>query len=133
MADAGREEREGWRMVVCWASDSDMGVSYTIGHSSHSAELFLALLANHAIQVVVDVRSAPYSRYAPQFDREILQRALGQGGFRYLFLGRELGGRPANQDYYDADGHVLYSRITSDPRFVEGIERLERGMPDFRI
>ena len=110
------------RTVVCWASDSDMGTVYTIGHSSHSAELFLGLLAAHAIQVLVDVRSAPYSRYTPQFDRELLQRALNQGGIRYLFLGRELGGRPANKEYYDADG-----------QFVAGIARLERGMAEFRI
>jgi uncharacterized protein (DUF488 family) len=110
-----------------------MGTVYTIGHSSHSAELFLGLLVQHAIQVLVDVRSAPFSRYAPQFDREILERALKQDGFRYLFLGRELGGRPANKEYYDADGHVLYSRITDDPAFVAGIERLERGMVEFRI
>ena len=119
--------------VLCWASDSGMGTVYTVGHSSHSADLFLGLLAQHAIQVLVDVRTAPYSRYAPQFDRELLQRALIQGGFRYLFLGRELGGRPANKEYYDADGHVLYSRITADPAFVAGIERLERGMTEFRI
>jgi uncharacterized protein (DUF488 family) len=110
-----------------------MGTVYTVGHSSHSAELFLGLLVQHAIQVLVDVRSAPFSRYAPQFDREILERALKQDGFRYLFLGRELGGRPANKEYYDADGHVLYSRITDDPAFVAGIERLERGMVEFRI
>jgi uncharacterized protein (DUF488 family) len=110
-----------------------MGTVFTIGHSSHSIELFVELLAKHAIQVLVDVRSAPYSRYAPQFDRELVQRSLNQAGVKYLFLGRELGGRPDNQDYYDGDGHVLYSRMTADPAFVAGIERLERGMAEFRV
>ena len=110
-----------------------MGTVYTIGHSSHSLELFTELLRKHAIQVVVDVRSAPYSRYAPQFDHDLLPGSLNHSGIKYLFLGKELGGRPNKQDYYDADGHVLYSRMTADPVFVEGIERLERGMPDFRI
>src|SRR5579871_3977660 len=95
---------------VCLASDFEMGTVYSIGHSSHAAELFSELLARHAIQVLVDVRSAPYSRYAPQFDREILQQSLQKANVKYLFLGRELGGRPGNLDYYDADGHVLYSR-----------------------
>ncbi len=119
--------------VVCWASDSDMGNVYTIGHSSHSIDLFTELLRKHGIQVLVDVRSAPYSRYAPQFDHDLLPHSLNQAGIKYLFLGKELGGRPDRQDYYDADGHVLYSRITADAAFVAGIERLERGMPDFRI
>jgi uncharacterized protein (DUF488 family) len=110
-----------------------MGTVFTVGHSAHSIELFAELLAKHAIQVLVDVRSAPYSRYAPQFDRELIQRSVNQAGVKYLFLGRELGGRPDNQDYYDSDGHVLYSRMTADPAFVGGIERLERGMAEFRV
>ncbi len=128
---AARQCAEGW--VVCWASDSEMGTLYTVGHSSHSLELFAELLRTHSIQVLVDVRSAPYSRYAPQFDHDLLPRSLNQAGIKYLFLGRELGGRPNKPDYYDADGHVLYSRMTADPEFLAGIERLERGMPDYRI
>jgi uncharacterized protein (DUF488 family) len=50
-----------------------------------------------------------------------------------LFLGRELGGRPEKKEYYDADGHVVYGRIIVDPIFLSGIERLERGMPEYRI
>jgi len=110
-----------------------MGTVYTIGHSSHSIEQFAELLRKHSIQVLVDVRSAPYSKYAPQFDHDLLPRSLNEAGIKYLFLGKELGGRPDNPDYYDPNGHVLYSRITTDQMFVAGIERLERGMPDFRI
>jgi len=110
-----------------------MGTVYSIGHSSHPAEVFSALLVKHAIEVLVDVRSAPYSRYAPQFDRELLHRMLHTAGIKYLFLGRELGGRPDNQSYYDTDGHVVYSRMTADPAFVSGIERLERGMSEFGV
>jgi uncharacterized protein (DUF488 family) len=110
-----------------------MSTVYTVGHSAHSFEQFASLLKGQGIEVVVDTRSAPYSRFAPQFDREILQRELSQAGFRYLFLGAELGGRPKNSEYYDESGHVLYSRITRDPAFVAGIERLERGMAQFRV
>jgi uncharacterized protein (DUF488 family) len=119
--------------MVCLASDPDMGTVYTIGHSSHSVELFTELLTKHAIQVVVDVRSAPYSRYAPQFDHDLLPRSVNQAEIKYLFLGRELGGRPDRREYYDADGHVLYSRMTADSLFVAGIERLERGIGEFRV
>lgn len=110
-----------------------MGTVYTIGHSSHSVELLAELLGRHAIQVLVDVRSAPYSRYAPQFDTDLLPHSLNKDGFKYLFLGRELGGRPERREYYDADGRVVYSRMISDPTFIGGIERLERGMKEFRI
>ncbi len=133
MAGARQDERGRMARWYAGLQDSRMGTIYTIGHSSHAADLFLELLAKHGIQVLVDVRSAPYSRYAPQFDYELLPRSLQQNGIKYLFLGRELGGRPANPDYYDADGHVVYGRIIADSAFVAGIERLERGMTEYRI
>jgi uncharacterized protein (DUF488 family) len=113
--------------------DFAMSMVYTVGHSSHPFETFAKLLAEHSVEVLVDVRSAPYSKYAPQFDREVLQRALNAAGIKYLFLGGELGGRPKNQAYYDVEGHAVYSRMTTDPAFVAGVERLERGMAEYRL
>ena len=106
---------------------------FTLGHSNHASETWLALVRQHQIEVVVDTRSSPYSKYAPHFDKELMQRSLEQAGIRYLFLGAELGGRPANPDYYDASGHVLYSRLRDDARFKAAIERLETGMERFRV
>jgi uncharacterized protein (DUF488 family) len=105
----------------------------TIGHSNHAIEAWLALLRQHAVEVVVDVRSSPYSKYVPQFDRELMQRSLAQAGIHYLYLGAELGGRPANSSYYDASGHVLYSRLRDDAQFRAAIERLETGMERYRV
>jgi uncharacterized protein (DUF488 family) len=110
-----------------------MSTVYTIGHSSHPFETFAGLLAGHGIEVVVDTRSAPYSKFAPQFDRECLQKTLATSGLKYLFLGDELGGRPRGDSFYDASGRVLYGKRTSDPAFVAGIERLERGIAQFRV
>lgn len=110
-----------------------MGTIYSVGHSAHTIEEFLPLLTVHRIDVVVDTRSAPYSKFAPQFDREAVQRDLVQSGIKYLFLGAELGGRPNNASYYDARGHVLYGRIKDDAAFLSGITRLERGMESFRV
>ena len=109
-----------------------MSTVYTIGHSAHSYEQFEALLTGNGIEVVVDTRSAPYSRYAPQFDREVLQKSLTETGIKYLFLGRELGGRPESPDYYDAQGRVLYGRMKSDPAFLAGIERVESGIAAYK-
>jgi len=87
----------------------------TIGHSNHSIEHLLELLTFHAVQVVADVRSSPYSKYATQFDRESLAEALRGAGFQYVYLGSELGGRPRGDAYYDAAGHVLYGRVVESP------------------
>ena len=112
---------------------SRMNTFFTLGHSNHPIESWIALARQHHIEVVVDTRSSPYSKYVPQFDREPLQRSLEEAGFRYLFLGAELGGRPSNPAYYDASGHVLYSRLREDARFLIAINRLESGIERFRV
>ncbi len=106
---------------------------YTVGHSNQSLEEFLKLLARHQIQVVVDTRSHPYSKYVAQFNREALQASLKQAGFKYLFLGVELGGRPAEKEYFDDEGHVLYYRLAQSRVFLGGIERVEAGSRQYRV
>lgn len=106
---------------------------FSIGHSNHPAEGFADLLKKHDIGVLVDVRSHPYSRYAPQFDTSGLKNLLAKAGVKYLYLGRELGGRPEGDDYYDADGHVLYARLATSPLFLEGIDRVQKGAQTYRV
>jgi uncharacterized protein (DUF488 family) len=106
---------------------------FTIGHSNHAAEHFCGLLHRHEIDVLVDVRSRPYSQYSPQFNRESLQRSVVDAGRRYLFMGEELGGRPPEPDCYDDKGHVLYSTLSRIPRFLHGIERIEVGIQKYRV
>jgi len=79
------------------------------------------------------VRSHPVSRFAPQFNSEPLHEYLRGEKLGYVFLGRELGGRPAEPRFYDPEGYVLYSEIAESPAFLEGITRLEKGMRDFLV
>jgi len=108
-------------------------VVYTVGHSNQSLDRFVELLRQHAVDVLVDVRSAPYSRYAPQFGHQMLSTRLPAAGIKYLFLGRELGGRPDEPAFYDPDGHVNYARLARAPRFLSGIERVLTGGRRFRV
>jgi uncharacterized protein (DUF488 family) len=48
---------------------------YSIGHSNAEAEVFIGLLRRHAIELLVDTRAQPYSRYSPQFSRDALKQA----------------------------------------------------------
>lgn len=106
---------------------------WTIGHSNHTFETFASLLASERIEFVADVRSYPYSRFAPQFNREPFQRALWERRIRYLFFGEELGGRPGKDEHYDADGHALYGPMSEEPQFSLAIDRLVAGADDHRI
>ncbi len=100
----------------------------TVGHSHHAVEHFLDLLRRQSVQVVADVRSHPYSKYAIQFDREPLMEALRGAGFQYVYLGAELGGRPRGDAFYDQDGRVLYDRVAASAAFQDGLARLKNGI-----
>lgn len=104
---------------------------FTIGHSNHSLEHFLELLRLHSIQVLVDVRSSPYSSRLPQFNREPLKAALRAAGIRYLFLGDELGARRSERDCF-VGGVAKYERIVKSSAFKSGIERVTKGIQRFR-
>ena len=108
-------------------------VIYTVGHSNISQEAFIALLRRHGVEVLVDVRSAPYSKYVPHFNGDALKRAVVRAGIKYLYLGGELGGRPREREFYDTKGHVRYDLIAESPEFREGIERLLRGIREHRV
>jgi len=94
-----------------------MTTIYTIGHSNHETEAFVALLHQHGIELLIDVRSSPYSRYVPQANRETLARALQAASIAYGWLGDRLGGKPGG---VAAD----YDELRVSPSFQQGIDRL---------
>ena len=112
---------------------SEQPVLFTVGHSNHSEEHFVNLLEQHAIQVLADVRTQPFSRYTPHFNRESLQDTLRVKRIKYLFMGDQLGGRPSGEQFYDAEGHVLYAELAKAPLFLQGLGRLQRGIERFRV
>jgi uncharacterized protein (DUF488 family) len=97
---------------------------YTIGHSNHTVEDFTDLLRKHTIEVLVDVRSQPYSRRVPHFNREILARVLREQGFTYEHWGDRLGGRPADEGFLLADDSVDYDRVRSSEDFQQALDEL---------
>ena len=106
---------------------------FTIGHSNHAWERFAGMLTQHQVEVLVDVRSQPYSQYTPHFNHDQIAAALAAADVRYLFLGQELGGRPNDERFYDAEGHVLYAELAKAPLFLQGLDRLQRGIERFRV
>ena len=106
---------------------------FTIGHSNHSEQHFLELLTKHGIQVLADVRSQPFSKYTPHFNREYLQGTLRDCRIKYLFMGDQLGGRPEGDEFYDAEGYVLYYRLAEAEAFLKGIERIQSGIQSYRV
>ncbi|MHB9026051.1 MAG: DUF488 domain-containing protein [Armatimonadota bacterium] len=97
---------------------------YTIGHSNVTVEDFTGLLAARGIRILLDVRSAPYSQYASQFNKEALQDHPAIRPFHYRYAGQLLGGKPDNPAFLDEEGHIRYDLLAASPAFREGIEKL---------
>lgn len=100
---------------------------YTIGHSTHSIQNVVDILRSNEITSVCDVRSVPYSKHTPQFDRESLKRSIVGAGLHYVYLGNQLGGRSKNPRHY-AEGQVQYDRLASSSAFRQGLDRLDKEM-----
>ncbi|TDC79242.1 DUF488 domain-containing protein [Actinomadura sp. 7K507] len=105
---------------------------YTVGHSTHSFAVLQRLLRKYEITAIADVRSVPASRFAHQFNRDILKRALHEADIKYVFLGEELGARSNDPACY-LDGRVQYRHLARTPEFARGIERLLNGAQTERI
>lgn len=109
------------------------GALLTIGHGTRELDDFIALLREHDVQVVTDVRTSPYSAYTPAYNKEALQAALRSAGIVYVFMGDSLGGRPEGEEYY-TDGHADYTKMATRPAFLAGLDRLESGLTqNYRI
>ncbi|RJR38645.1 MAG: DUF488 domain-containing protein [Deltaproteobacteria bacterium] len=113
--------------------DNFSKVIFTIGHSNHQLSIFIQLLNKYHIDVLVDIRSHPYSKYAPQFDINNLKKAVKAYNIKYLYLGRELGGRPEGKEFYDINGNIIYSTLAESQFFREALARIEEGLQKFRI
>jgi uncharacterized protein (DUF488 family) len=105
---------------------------FTIGHSNHSVEQFLRLLKMSGVTALADVRSSPFSRHNPQFNKDALSVALGQAGIAYVFVGKELGARSSDPSCYE-NGQVQYSRLAKTALFMSGIERVISGAKKYQI
>jgi len=112
--------------------ESKSNILYTIGHSNHKIEDFIALLNHYEVTCIADVRSAPYSRYCPQFNKDTLAAALQAAGIAYMFLGRELGARPDDPCCYEG-GCVNFQYLAKRKEFKRGLEHLLECASKHRI
>ncbi len=107
---------------------------YTIGHSNHEVPTVIDLLKKYKVQVLVDVRTLPYSRHAPQFNQKRIGEPLAGAGISYQYLGNLLGGRPNDPSVYksgkvptdwkDLLFEINYPAVMKKDFFQEGIQKV---------
>jgi uncharacterized protein (DUF488 family) len=99
---------------------------FTIGHSNHPIDRFVALLHGAEVAAVIDVRSTPFSRRCPWFAEKRLRERLAAEAIPYMALGEALGGRPRDPALF-RDGVADYAAMAETPAFRAGIERVAAG------
>lgn len=112
--------------------ESKAPVLFTVGHSVHPIDHFIEILRMNRIDAVADVRSSPYSKFTPQFNREPLKKSLKDHGIRYVFLGEELGARRDEPECYERN-KVVYRKVAQLRSFKFGISRLREGTEKMRV
>lgn len=109
-----------------------MNELFTIGYSPHTLDSFLGILKKYQISALADVRSSPYSQFKPEFNKDSLKDFLKEKKIAYVFLGDYCGARVEDPSCY-VNGKVDYKLLAENQKFKEGLERIKKGMENFRI
>ena len=105
---------------------------YTIGYSAFEIEAFISTLKQYHITAVSDVRSSPYSKFKPDYNRELLSRTLKEFGIQYVFLGDYLGARFEDKSVY-VNRTVDFNTAKNLACFKHGVNRLIEGSKKYTI
>lgn len=97
---------------------------YTIGYGNYPIDKFIIFLQNVSIDAIIDVRSSPYSRFNPHFNRENLENSLHLRDIGYRYMGDSIGGRYLDPGLLFPDGTVNYRKVQDTEKFQEGITDL---------
>jgi uncharacterized protein (DUF488 family) len=105
---------------------------FTIGHSNYPVDDFVDLLRRASVNAVADVRSVPFSRRSPQYNRRALESSLKEQGIEYRFFGKALGGRPSDPKLY-VGGTADYEAMAQTDNFKNGVDRVLKGASKHRL
>ena len=109
-----------------------MNTLYTIGYSSYDISHFISILKKQQIKALVDVRSIPYSKFAPDYNTDNIKKILENNSIYYLNFGDGLGARTKIEECYQ-NNIAQYSLISKTPMFKEYTKRIISGLEKFNI
>ena len=109
-----------------------MNKLFTIGYSVFNISDFIQTLKKSNINAVADVRSSPYSKFKPDFNRETLKESLKKSNIEYVFLGDNCGARIDDPSCY-IKGKADYGLIKETEKFKTGLNRILKGLEKYTI
>ena len=109
-----------------------MGQLYTIGHSTYPAEHFIELAKTYELDYILDVRSTPFSRFAPQYNSNVIKGILAENDIKYAHMGKYFGARQPDNQYYPK-GYLDFSLFRQSELFKTGLENVKKGLENNNI
>lgn len=103
-------------------------IIYTIGYTGFSAYEFINVLRDREINVVIDVRSTPYSERYPDYNKENLERVLKSNRIYYRNYIKEFGARQDNRNFYSSEGYLDFEVFSKSEQFLSGVEKIENSV-----
>ena len=109
-----------------------VGKLYTIGHSTFEPAQLIDNLRKYKVDYLLDVRSIPYSQFAPQYNKENLEKLLQEMQISYFFMGKFFGARQNNREYYPK-GYIDFEKFRKSKKFITGKKNVLKGLEDNNI
>lgn len=104
---------------------------YTIGHSTRATAEFVAMLRRVDVDFLVDVRSVPWSRANPQYNADVLPKALSRHRIGYRHIGalggrryRSRGAAPSPNTYWQNGSLRAYADYAATKAFRAALDEL---------
>jgi uncharacterized protein (DUF488 family) len=101
---------------------------FTIGYSAFQIEDFVDVLRQYGINVVVDVRSLPYSEYHEQYNKENIERILKANDIHYRNYADEFGARQTEKQFFSPEGYLDFELFAKSKKFKQGFEKINASL-----
>lgn len=101
---------------------------YSIGYATKPIDTFISQLNDYQVNVVVDIRSVPYSKVFFDYHKENIIQHLKRHNLRYVYLGDEFGPRSKDDSHYNEKGQIQFDRLMKSILFQQGVVRLKAGI-----
>lgn len=111
----------------------DLNQLFTIGHSTYPEEHLFLLLKQFQIDYVLDVRSVPFSRHAPQYNSNYLHFRLKKIGVGYLKMGDSFGARWDDRSLFHSEGYLDFEKVRATELFRKGKDRVLKGLENYNL
>ncbi|MCD7728561.1 MAG: DUF488 domain-containing protein [Clostridia bacterium] len=101
---------------------------YTIGYRNLAIADFMKVIKDYGIDVIIDVRSVPYSRYYKDYNADTLKNKLKPECIYYRNYKDEFGARQFNSSFYGDDGILDFKLFTASEQFKGGVTKLNNAL-----